>query len=72
MEKELIEKLCNSCIRKRNYCESIEIIEKNNCSTYRCLNYIYDINKIQPYEKFDYMIRSNNEKIKSMNFHKGK
>ena len=32
---------------------------------YKCLNYKQDVSKIRPYEKFDYIIRSNNDKIKS-------
>ena len=32
---------------------------------YRCLNYKLDVSKIHPYEKFKYVIRSNNEKIKN-------
>ena len=59
-------KLCASCVYEGNKCICIEQIEYKKYKTYKCLNYKQDISKIRPYEKFDYVIRSNNEKIKAM------
>ena len=65
MEEMIIKKLCTSCICKDTHCDCIEILEGKNYKMYKCLNYKQDISKISPYEKFDYIIRSNNDKIKS-------
>lgn len=65
MEEMIIKKLCTSCICKDKNCDCIEILEGKNYKMYKCLNYKQDISKIRPYEKFDYIIRSNNDKIKS-------
>lgn len=67
MEEMIIKKLCTSCICEGKNCISIETIQRKYYKEYRCLNYKQDISKIRPYEKFDYVIRSNNEKIKAMN-----
>lgn len=64
MEEMIIKKLCISCICKDTNCGCIEILEGKNYKTYKCLNYKQDISKIRPYEKFNYIIRSNNDKIK--------
>ena len=65
MEEMIIKKLCTSCICKDKNCDCIEILESKNYKMYKCLNYKQDISKIRPYEKFDYIIRSNNDKTKS-------
>lgn len=64
--EEIITKLCTSCMYEGNKCICLEQTEYKNYITYKCLNYKQDISKIRPYEKFDYVIRSNNEKIKAM------
>lgn len=64
MEEMIIKKLCTSCICKDTNCDCIEILEGKNYKKYKCLNYKQDISKIRPYEKFNYIIRSNNDKIK--------
>lgn len=63
--EDIIDKLCTSCVNKKSKCKEISYNIKGTCIIYRCINYTQDINKIQPYEKFPYIIRSNNEKIKN-------
>lgn len=67
---KIIAKLCASCVYEGNKCICIEQIEYKKYKTYKCLNYKQDISKIRPYEKFDYVIRSNNEKIKAMDINR--
>lgn len=57
MEQEIRNSFCNYCKNKREDCMQIEISNKNNVLTYRCINYAKkDI--LPKYEKFDYKIRS--------------
>jgi hypothetical protein len=65
MEDIIESELCNSCIYKRNNCKNVEMHKEGTCTIYKCLNYCLDITTIHQYEKFPYLIRSNNEKIKS-------
>lgn len=40
MEEEIIKKsFCNYCQNKRNNCMKIQVIEKDNIKTYKCINY---------------------------------
>lgn len=68
--EEIIKKLCTSCICKGSNCIELQLIETKLCKTYKCLNYKQDISKIRPYKNFDYIIRSNNDKIKRMKINK--
>lgn len=65
MEEVISKKLCTSCVCDRNNCKLIEKYKRGSCIIYRCLNYKLDVNKIHPYKKFEYSIRSNNDKIKN-------
>lgn len=63
--EDIIEKLCASCVNEKGKCKKIYYEKRGTCTIYKCINYLVDINKIQPYEKFPYNVRSNNEKMKN-------
>lgn len=45
-----VNKMC--CYCKNNKCNhKVEILNNNNCTTYKCNEYIKDENKIVPYEE---------------------
>ena len=50
MIKIFVNKMC--CYCKNNQCNhEVEILNNNNCTTYKCNEYIKDENKIIPYEE---------------------
>lgn len=63
--EDVIDKLCASCVNEKSNCKNIQYEKKSSCIIYRCVNYAFNMNKIQPYQKFPYNIRSNNEKMKN-------
>lgn len=65
MEEIIRKKLCSFCLNNKKNCKLIEKSKQGTCIVYRCLNYRVDVRKIQPYEKFKYIIKSNNDKMKN-------
>jgi len=61
MEQEIRNSFCNYCNNKRENCMEIEINQKNNILTYRCINYARKGN-FPKYEEFEYNIKSDKRK----------
>jgi hypothetical protein len=67
MEDIIKIKLCNFCKCQKKDCKNIKESKQGTCEIYKCLNFETDSSKIKPYQKFNYLIRSNNDKMKNKN-----
>ncbi len=65
MEEVIRKELCNFCMNNKcSDCMEIEQKEKNNVKSYKCINY-KDSKRREPFYEFDYIIKSNNNKMKN-------
>ena len=61
MENQIKNSFCNYCNNKRENCMEIEIKQKNDILTYRCINYVKK-DPLPTYKKFDYTIKSDRKR----------